>query len=40
MTGLLELDQNDQIGDWGWDHAGQSASLDPIKSKKCNFEIF
>ena len=29
MTGLLELDQYDEIGDWCGDHAGQSASLDP-----------
>ena len=33
MTGLFELDKNDEIGDWCWDHAGQGASLDPEKIK-------
>ena len=34
-TGLLELDQYDQVGDWRGDHAGESASLDPV-----NIQIF
>ena len=35
-----ELDKNDQIGDGGWDHACQSASLDPMKMKIVFFKNF